>query len=395
MAVHIADAVIMLMLDMSQFEAAISQAEGRLQALGAQAQAVAGQVAAAGQAAQAAGGAGGGGGGVGGGVGGGGGSWIPSNMDAILDNLTPGAASLRHSIVTASSPNSPGGRGWTLGEDIGAAVSFASNYIPGNSVWAEAARTGGTMVGMSLMEGAGKGVEEGKTAFNDAVTKAVNDAFEAGKRAAEAESPSRRSAREIGGPIMQGVELSILAGAPAVANAMMTSLGFAFNQWKAVTFGGTHVGAGLNIVQNPGGMLGGGLGGYLGQLGTAMQIGMIQAQPTNLGEASRAFLGQFPTQIKNFGMDLLGGALESILPGWAAGPLGDMIGTYFGLKPIIAAQDALAPSKSADMGGFADYPYGGGQFVFNNTFNGVGNFTDTEREVQLGILQSMRRLGAY
>lgn len=412
MPVTIADAVIPLLLDLTPFNEGIAQAEARIQALGAQAQAVAGQVAAAGASAQAAAaGAGGGGGGPtisssgAAGGGGGGGVWDDIISSVSGADLT-GFSTLPSSISRAMDPNSPGGRGWTLGEDIGATLRLLGvrgggrNSLAGELGGAAVSAAGdalmsGQSIGDALSAGARKGINEGRGAINDAVRQSVADAIDAGKKEAEAESPSRRSAREIGGPIMQGVELAILTGAPAVAAAMMTSLGFAFNQWKAATFGGTFVGPGLNTVANPGGMLGGGLGGYLGQLGTAMQIGMIQANPTNLGEASRSLLGQFPMQARNWGQNLLSGALESALPGWAAGPLGDMVGTYFGLKPIITAQDALGASKSADAGGFADYPYGGGQFVFNNTFNGVGNFTDVEREVQLGILTSMRRLGAY
>lgn len=323
-------------------------------------------------------------------------------QSSVVSSAPAQAALTASSIAGLFADPTPESPGWSLMDDLTASANLVANVglarfggtRAGQAIGVIQEMNNARLLGDSLMQGVNHGMRAQIPQLEETIEEGIFRVLETGKEYLEARSPSRKAGREIGSPIMQGVELAILTGAPAVAAAMVTSLGFAFNSWKAAAFGGTFVGPGLNTVANPGGMLGGGLGGYLGQLGTAMQVGMIQANPTNLGEASRSLLGQFPMQARNFGQNLLSGALESALPGWAAGPLGDMVGTYFGLKPIITAQDALGASKSADAGGFADYPYGGGQFVFNNTFNGVGNFTDVEREVQLGILTSMRRLGA-
>lgn len=404
MAVHIADAVIPLMLDLAQFEQQMSQVEARIQAAGqaaqqagaaasqaaSQAQSAAGAAqSAAGQAASAAQSASSGFAsssyaGIPG---------LPSNTETILDRFSVGASSLGQSIKQATDPRSPMGSGWSLREDIGAAVNFASNYIPGTGVAAEAARVGGGILGTGIMQGTEKAVQEGSGKLNEAIKKAVDEAIEAGKRAAEAESPSRRSYREIGSPIIQGVEMAILGGSTAIAGAMITSLGFAFNQWKAATFGGTHVGAGLNVVANPGGMLGGGLGGFLGAIGGSIQDSFAIAQPTSGAMAGRVFMSNIPMGLRNMGQGLLDSVLGSILPGFIAGPIGQMLGTMFGLTPILQREAITEPGVMAGAGGFKDYPYGGGT-IFNTTnyFQG-GNFTDVERQVQTGILQSARRLG--
>lgn len=401
MAVHIADAVIPLLLDLEQFEQQIQQVEARIAQVeqrAAQAGAAASQAAnqaqaAAGAAQSAASSAASAGASSGGGGGGGFGFGLPSNTETILDRFAPGAASLGQSISKATDPRSPMGSGWSLREDIGASISFASSYIPGSGALAEAARVGGGFVGDSFMMGAERGIQKNKGKLGEAIRQAVDEAINAGKQAAEAESPSRRSMREIGSPIMQGVEVGIYAGAPAVATAMTTSLMFAFNNWKASTFGGTHVGPGLNVVANPGGMLGGGLGGFLGMLGTSIQQSFAIADPQSPAMASRIFMSNIPIGIRDFGQDLLSGLLGSVLPGWAAGPLSDMLGTMFGLKPILQREAITEPGVMAGAGGFKDYPYAGGNILNVTNYFQTGNFTETERAVQIGILQSARRLG--
>mgnify|MGYP001293191152 CR=1 FL=1 len=290
--------------------------------------------------------------------------------------------------------------GWSLTDDLVASANLLATV--------GAARFGNTRIGQiatvvqetnaarllgdSLMQGVGEGMRQQVPQLEQTIEEGIFRVLETGRDFIEARSPSRRSAREIGGPIMEGVSVGIMAGGPQVASALATSLGFAFNSFKAGLFGGTFVGSGLDVVANPGGMLGGGLAGFGSLYGQAIGNSFAVGQPTGLGEASRVLMSNIPMGIRDFGQNLLGGLLESVLPGWAAGPLGDMIGTFFGLKPILQPEAITAPARSADQGGFADYPYGGGT-IFNVTNNFQGNFTDVERQVQLGILQSARRLG--
>jgi hypothetical protein len=382
------------MLDMSQFEQQIAQAEARIQALGQQTQAVQAQANAAQAAAsqaqsvasQATGAASAAAGtvassGIFGGFGGGG--TVGGNT---LNLIEEGGSGLVRDIRRAGDPKGPGGSGWTLGEDLGASWHLVRNMAGGV---AGAARS----VASAFTGGFSKGIDDTKGDMSASMRRAINETFEAAEKEAEIGSPSRRAAREIGNPIMEGVGMGIVTGTAGVTAAMMSSLHFAFNNWKAGLFGGTHVGAGLNVVANPGGMLGGGLGGFLGMLGGSVQNSFDIAQPTSGAMSSRVLMSNVPMPIRDFGQNLISGLVGSILPGWAAGPLSDMLGTMFGTKPVLQAEAVTAPGQMAGQGGFRDYPYGGGN-IFNTTnyFQG-GNFTEVERQVQIGILQSARRLG--
>lgn len=398
MAVVIADAVVRLLLDQSEFNAGIDQAKARLNELGQQAQAVAQQAQAAAQQAQGAASqaqaaanqaasAGGGG-------------FMASAgraAQSVGQEVTSGAGFFgetflprtTESIRAATDPNSPSGRGFSFGEDIGATGSFLRD-------WAGSIGNAARGLARSFTGGFSKGVDDTKGVMSASMRDAIDEAIKAGQDEAEIGSPSRRAARELGSPITEGVGMGILAGTGAMTNAMMTSLMFAFGAWKAGIGGGTFVGSGLNQVANPGGMLGGGIGGFLGGIGNAIDWeNKIGGEPQSPAMASRMLMGQLPMGVRDFGQSLVSGLMGSFLPGWAAGPLSDMVGTMIGTKPILTPQQAMAGAQSADQGGFTDYPYGGGQYVFNNTYNLPGNFTDVEREVQAGTLQAMRRLGVW
>lgn len=196
---------------------------------------------------------------------------------------------------------------------------------------------------------------------------------------------------EAAGPIMVGVQEGMAASTNNLANTFVSSLGFAFDQWKNNFFG---------MSSQPGEWIHN-EGGFFSGWGDALKQSMdfensIGGEPQSFGMASRMLMGQLPTELRNISQDILSGALGMILPGFAAGPAADMLGTMLGTKPILTPGQAMAPGISADQGGFADSPYKGGSYVMNNTFSlGNSQMTDTEREVQMGILQSMRRLGVF
>lgn len=377
MAVQIADAVIPLLLDLTQFEQQMAAVEQRIANAQAQANAAASSAAQAASAASSAASAassGGGGGGTGG-------IWGQiGNLAASFGSMIPGPWG-RATVAAGTVLNTV---------DVNAVADAIKNKDMGAAI----AAVDVNAVGDALVAGATKGIVSGKGAMAQAMSKAVEDTIEAGKRTAEVGSPSRKSAREIGGPIMEGVSMGIQTGTANVTHAMINSLLFAFGAWKAATFGGQFVGPGLNVVANPGGV-GGGLGDWLGMLGGSIQDSFAIGQPTSGLMSSRVLMSNIPLGIRNMGQDLLSGALSSVLPGWAAGPLADMIGTATGLKPVLQREAITAPGRMAGEGGFADYPFGGGT-IFNTTnYFAGGNFTDVERQVQIGILQSARRLGVY
>jgi hypothetical protein len=298
-----------------------------------------------------------------------------ASVEARIDALQSRIAGLQSMASSISIPSS-------ASLDISGMIGSATNAATG------AAGAGGVTIGNALMTGGIEGVAQGAPALAQAVSSAVDSAIAAGKQAAEIASPSARGDREIGGPIMAGVAMGITRGTPGVMAALTSSIGYAFHSWKARSFGGTFIASsGVNNVTNPGG-----IGGW--GLMDAIAAGIDQANPTGPGELSRSILGQFP-RAQASGQRLLEGLMGAILPSWAAGPMSDLVGTFFGTKPIMTAEQALSPAVSADAGGFADHPYGGGYYTFNNTFYSTGNFTDVEREVQMGILESMRRLGIY
>lgn len=392
MAVRIADAYVPIRLDTSQIDAQLSAIEARIAAIQGQARSAS---QAASSAASAMASAGGGGAAGGGGFFGGISDRIQSMMpDSIAGVDISGFGTLPESIRQATSAGSSSGRGFSLGEDIGASLRLLG--ARGKGFFEGPVGEAATAIGDSLMGGAAKGVNDGSSGFSQAMRDAVNGAIKAGQDEAEIRSPSARSMREIGSPIMRGIELEVMAGGKSVADAMITSIDFAFQSSINSLFGGATFSRNNNTIVGGGDGQGGPFSGvpdYLDQFGNAVRSSMAVGNPQSAGQASRILASNFPTKVRDFGQGLLSSAVGSVLPGFAAGPISDMLGTMIGTKPILTAEQALAGPVSADAGGLSDSPFTGGQFVFNNNFNGAGNFMQTEREVQSGILQSMRRLG--
>lgn len=401
MAVKIADGYIDVILDTSTIDAQLAQIEARIQNIqnmannalntansalstaNAANSAASSAMANANAAAAAAGSARGGGGGGGASVGGGGFTVGGVNL--------AGFGTLPDTIRRATNPNSPSGRGFSLGEDIGGTLRLLG--ARGDGFFAGGAGEASTAIGDALMTGTAKGINEAKGQAASAMRNAVSDAIKAGQDEAEISSPSKRAARDIGSPIMRGIELEVMAGGQGVANAMVNSIDYAFTKTVDTFFGGTFISRNNSpTVANPGGGFAG-VGDYARQFGQQIDYSFAVSQPTSFGESSRTLLSNFPTKVRDFGQGILSSVVESVLPGFVAGPISDLIGTELGTRPILTSEAALANPTSADQGGFTDSPFVGGQFVFNNDFGNVGNFTETEREVQLGILQSMRRLG--
>lgn len=232
--------------------------------------------------------------------------------------------------------------------------------------YATAAQDAGVALSSSFMRGVATGINDNKGHISNAINEAA-------------------------GPIMVGVQEGLAASTANAAQTMFTSALYAFDMWKNDFFG--MASQPTNWVHNEGGF-GGGWGDILkGSIDWENSIG---GEPTSGAMASRMFFGQLPTEIRNIAQDVLSGALGMILPGFAAGPLSDMLGTMLGTKPILTPGQAMAPGVSADQGGFSDSPFKGGSYVFNNQFHmPQGGMSDTEYQVQMGILQSMRRLGIF
>jgi len=232
--------------------------------------------------------------------------------------------------------------------------------------YATAAQDAGVALSSSFMRGVASGINDNKGHISNAINEAA-------------------------GPIMVGVQEGLAASTANAAQTMFTSAIYAFDMWKNDFFG--MASQPTNWVHNEGGF-GGGWGDILkGSIDWENSIG---GEPTSAAMASRMFFGQLPTELRNISQDILSSVVGMILPGFAAGPVSDMLGTMLGTKPILTPGQAMAPGVSADQGGFRDSGFAGGSYIINNQFAlGQGQMTDQEYEISRGILMSMRRLGVF
>ena len=439
MSVKIAEASVLLVLDRSQFDAEMASLREEIAQI------------AGGRVSGSSGGGSSGGGGASGGGGGGGG---------FLGGLAGGAVGGAGVAGLAQRYNSGGGnriRRSTFSQP--GQRSSMQSFRRAISDAANDAKENGLQVGRGLAQG----VKDSTAEISKEARNAVSSAFSAAEKEADISSPSARAARDIGQPIAEGMAIGIRSGAPGMAGAVSGAAGNALsvgggdfgglggglgfpimaqvemathfgtaammaNMWDAAKF--TFWNWGMGLLGNVTGALGiGGFGGMAGLnvipgdrplsvLGLGLRnifqnqfdAGMTQnagiffpgflGGVDRFGVMSRQILGQLPPDIKNFGFELLSGALESILPGFAAGPAADLIGTLLGLKPIITKEAALAPGVFAATGtgfgsdsAFEDYPFRGG-FVMTNNFQGEGP-EDINSIIANDILRTMRRLGIY
>lgn len=371
-------------MDTSQIDAQLSAIESRIAAIQGQARS-ASQAASSAASAMASAGGGSSGGGMFSGLGG-----FFEDLGGRIGGVDlSGFGTLPGSVSRATNKNSASGSGWSFGEDLGATLRLLGGR--GKGAFGNIAGEASTAIGDALMEGSARGVGEAKGKLADSMRAAIDEAIKAGQDEAEIRSPSARAARELGSPIMTGITTEIQSGGASVANALTNTLDFAFQSTFNNMLGGKFGNSGSTVVANSGGAFSG-IPDYIDQFGQAVNASFAIGNAQSGTQASRIFASNLPTQVRDFGQNLLSGVVSSILPGFASGPVSDLIGTAIGTKPILTAEQALSSAVSADAGGLSDSPFSGGQFVFNNNFSG-GNFTDVEREVQLGIQQSMRRLG--
>jgi hypothetical protein len=92
------------------------------------------------------------------------------------------------------------------------------------------AARGGHDIGSALGDGITAGIDGRSDAVEAAMKATVGRAHEAGRAAAEAHSPSRRTAREIGLPLAEGIVVGINTGAASVQSALKDVVGQAVEQ---------------------------------------------------------------------------------------------------------------------------------------------------------------------
>ncbi|MEW1990707.1 hypothetical protein [Microbacterium sp. NPDC078849] len=131
------------------------------------------------------------------------GSWLIPTGAATMGGMRAGALSGRSGVVGAFS----GLRG-----SIGSVLAGADGWF--------------YSVGAALMRGIARGISDNSGAVSRSAAAAVDRAVVAAKAAGEIKSPSRRTNREIGLPLIQGVALGITKGAAGVRKSMVDAIDF-------------------------------------------------------------------------------------------------------------------------------------------------------------------------
>lgn len=125
------------------------------------------------------------------------GSWLYPTGSAVMGGMQAGALAGRGGVVSAFSG---------LQGSIGAVLGGASGWFYG--------------VGVQMMAGIVRGIVAGSDAVARAAASAVDRAVASARAAAEINSPSRRTGREIGLPLVQGIAVGIRNGASDVQRAI-------------------------------------------------------------------------------------------------------------------------------------------------------------------------------
>jgi hypothetical protein len=127
------------------------------------------------------------------------------------------------SLRAATAPDSPSGRGFSLGEDIGATLRLLSFRMPTNPIGLLGSSVAYTTGGMLL--------EKEPQSFTSSILRAADNAVNAGMQAAEAFSPSRKMAHEVTEPVMAGITQGVVDTTPLVEEAMQHSMDRVFADW--------------------------------------------------------------------------------------------------------------------------------------------------------------------
>ncbi|MFF7293230.1 hypothetical protein ACFY9N_11935 [Microbacterium sp. NPDC008134] len=131
------------------------------------------------------------------------GSWLIPTGAATMDGMRVGADSARGGVVGAFTG---------LQGAIGGVLAGAGGWFYG--------------VGASLMHGIARGIADNSGGVSRAAAAAVNRAVSAARAAGDIHSPSRRTNREIGLPLVQGIAVGIESGAAGVRRSMESAIDF-------------------------------------------------------------------------------------------------------------------------------------------------------------------------
>lgn len=131
------------------------------------------------------------------------GTWLFGTGLATMSGMQSGAQAGRGGVIGAFSG---------LQSSIGSTLSGAGGWFYG--------------VGAAMMAGIARGIGDNSGGVSRAAAAAVDRAVVAARAAGDIHSPSRRTNREIGLPLVQGVAAGIAAGAAGVRRSMVSAIDF-------------------------------------------------------------------------------------------------------------------------------------------------------------------------
>ncbi|MFJ4173413.1 hypothetical protein [Microbacterium sp. NPDC089696] len=131
------------------------------------------------------------------------GSWLYPTGMATMAGMQAGAQAGRGGVIGAF-----GG----LQGAIGATLAGAGGWFYG--------------VGAAMMQGIARGIGDNSGGVSRAAASAVDRAVNAARAAGDIHSPSRRTNREIGLPLVQGIAVGITKGAAGVRRSMVSAIDF-------------------------------------------------------------------------------------------------------------------------------------------------------------------------
>jgi hypothetical protein len=149
------------------------------------------------------------------------GTWLYPTGSAAMGGMRSGADAARGGVVGAFTG---------LQGSIGAVLAGAGGWFYG--------------VGGAMMAGIARGIGDNSGGVARAAANAVNQAVAAARVAGDIHSPSRRTDREIGLPLIQGVARGIARGAAGVRKSMVSAIDFTGLSTDANLRGGAEGAAG-------------------------------------------------------------------------------------------------------------------------------------------------------
>lgn len=251
------------------------------------------------------------------------------------------------------------------------------------------ARRRGREIGIALSDGVRSGLDDTQAKVAAAAGRMVDAGVSGAKSAAEARSPSARTAREIGLPLAQGIAVGIDAGAPEIQRSLTDTVGDAIRQ------GGEQVADAINQAKQNLNSIGSGLastiGTFIDQGPLGQQIQKLQDRLT--ARQNVAQRGQLEQSVKD--------ARKALADAQAAVDTGGPVtpGIQKGINEFLTGpRQQLAQARAA----LADFQaqqritalQGRSEDLKDATTRGIADVTNEVNKGLLSIPEANRRIAA-